>query len=126
LGVKKRYFRVEELFRFGSNFIVFVDTMNNQETTMFRVRHRYELIVEWFRLNGGKDKNGAQKHPEVPAGLPSPEKATIAQIQLITELLKNGVLEKYNSERASNGELLGQIADEILGMLAAGMNGKGN
>lgn len=99
--------------------------MDNQETTIFRIRQQYELIVEWFRINGGKDRNGFPRHPEVPAGLPSPEMATIPQIQLITGLLKDGVLEKYNAEPASNGVRLGQIADEILGMLKAGMNGKG-
>ncbi|MBO9631845.1 MAG: hypothetical protein J7578_01920 [Chitinophagaceae bacterium] len=96
--------------------------MHNQETNLFRIRQQYELIVEWFRLHGGKDKNGASMHPEVPAGLPSPEKATIPQIQLIAELLKDGVLDKYNTEYASNGLALEQIAEDILALLSPGMN----
>jgi hypothetical protein len=121
--VKKRFPGFDELIRFGPSLYLIHEIMDNQETAMFRIRQQYELIVDWFRLNGGKDKNGAPKHPEVPAGLPLPETATIAQIQLIAELLQNGVLEKYKTALASNGVTLGMIADEIRSMLAA-MNGK--
>jgi hypothetical protein len=91
--------------------------MDNQETLPFRVRQQYALIAEWFKLNGGREKNGYPKHPEVPAGLPSAESATLAQIQLIAELFNDGILEKYKTGRASNGVMLGLIAEELRSML---------
>lgn len=92
--------------------------MDNLETLPFRVRQQYALIAEWFKLNGGRDKSGDPKHPEAPAGLPPAETATWAQIQLIAELFKDGILEKYKTGRASNGVMLGMIAEEIRSMLA--------
>ena len=92
--------------------------MDHQETLPYRVRQQYALISEWFKLNGGRDKNGHPKHPEVPAGLPPAETATLAQIQLIAELFNDGILEKYKTGPASNGVMLGLIAEEIRAMLA--------
>lgn len=91
--------------------------MDKPESNLFLVRQKYQLIVDWFRRNGGKEKNGTPKIHEVPAGLPTPETATVAQIRLIAGLLNDDVLAKYAKELASNGMQLGKIADEILQLL---------
>jgi len=91
--------------------------MDNTESNLILVRQKYQLIVDWFSRNGGREKNGSPKIPEVTDPLPAAATAKVEQIRLIAGLLKDDVLVKYAKEKASNGVALGKLAEDILQLL---------
>jgi hypothetical protein len=93
--------------------------MDNTESNLIPVRQKYQLIVDWFSRNGGREKNGSPKIPEVTAPLPPAATAKPEQIRLVAGLLKDDVLVKYAKEKASNGVALGKLAEEVLQLLDA-------
>ena len=93
--------------------------MDNTESYLIPVRQKYQLIVDWFSRNSGREKNGSPKIPEVTAPLPAAATAKVEQIRLVAGLLKDDVLVKYAKEKASNGVALGKLAEEVLQLLDA-------